>query len=296
MSFWSDIAPIGGAVLGGVIGGAGGAMIGGSVGGAISGSQSAKEARERQAQADYANYMAQKEFAQHGIRWKVEDAKAAGIHPLVALGAPTSSFSNTYNAGPTADLSGMGQDVGRAIAATRTADERTVSTLQIQGAQLDIEGKALDNQIKQSQLNKLNAVGPAMPGSQTFIAGQGDSGSGRISEKPLERTMSLPGSPHSEPGAVPDVGWAITEGGALVPVPSNDVKQRIEDNMPQEFMHFFRNNVAPNFGRGPKPPKSALPKGATSWDWDYKKQGYVPVVPRNMTGKPSPKRAWWARD
>lgn len=29
----------------------------------------------------------QKEFAQHGLRWRVEDAKAAGLHPLSALGA-----------------------------------------------------------------------------------------------------------------------------------------------------------------------------------------------------------------
>ena len=38
-------------------------------------------------------YQNQKEFAQHGLRWKVEDAKQAGINPLVALGASTHSPS-----------------------------------------------------------------------------------------------------------------------------------------------------------------------------------------------------------
>ena len=33
------------------------------------------------------NEAMQKEFAQHGVRWRVEDAKAAGIHPLYAMGA-----------------------------------------------------------------------------------------------------------------------------------------------------------------------------------------------------------------
>ena len=33
------------------------------------------------------NIVMQKEFAQKGIRWKVEDAKQAGIHPLYALGS-----------------------------------------------------------------------------------------------------------------------------------------------------------------------------------------------------------------
>ena len=39
------------------------------------------------------NIKYQKQFAQHGIRWKVEDAKAAGLHPLYALGANTHSFT-----------------------------------------------------------------------------------------------------------------------------------------------------------------------------------------------------------
>ena len=33
----------------------------------------------------------QREFAKHGIQWRVDDAKAAGIHPLAALGSPTRS-------------------------------------------------------------------------------------------------------------------------------------------------------------------------------------------------------------
>lgn len=34
-------------------------------------------------------YWQQKQFAKKGIRWKVADARAAGIHPLYALNAPT---------------------------------------------------------------------------------------------------------------------------------------------------------------------------------------------------------------
>ena len=34
----------------------------------------------------------QREFAQNGIRWKVADAEAAGIHPLAALGAQTTPY------------------------------------------------------------------------------------------------------------------------------------------------------------------------------------------------------------
>lgn len=39
------------------------------------------------------NVAYQKEFAQKGVQWKVEDAKKAGLHPLFALGANTTSFA-----------------------------------------------------------------------------------------------------------------------------------------------------------------------------------------------------------
>lgn len=279
MGFWETALPVLGAAGGAVVGGPTGAMIGGSIGGAISGQMAAKDAQEAQAAINAQNIAMQREFAQHGIRWKVADAKAAGINPLVGLGAPTHSFSANLQAGPTADMSGLGQDLGRAIASTSTAAERDLSTLQVQGAKLDLEGKALDNQIKQSQLTKLNAVGPGFPDAGgNFIPGQGNSGSA-ITEKNLERTKTFPGMPQSEPGAVPDVGWAKTKTG-VVPIPSGDVKQRIEDNMPHEFSHFWRNNVAPNWGGGTKPPKSALPKGATEWEWSHMNQEFRPYYPQ----------------
>lgn len=285
MGFWSDVGqvalPAAGAIAGGAFGGPAGAMIGGSIGGGLSGMIGANEASKKQAEINAMNIALQREFAQHGIRWKVEDAKAAGIHPLVALGAQTHQFSANLQAGPTADLSGMGQDIGRAIASTGTAQDRQLTTLGIQGAALDVEGKALDNQIKQSQLRKMNAVGPAMPGAtDSFIPGQGNSGAGII-DKPLERTKTLPGQPQSEPGAIPDMGWAKTATG-LVPIPSSDVKQRIEDNMPHEWAHFLRNNVAPDT----QPPRSALPRGAHSWKWNQLKMEWQPFFPE---GRPAPR-------
>lgn len=35
----------------------------------------------------------QEQFAQHGIQWRVQDAKAAGIHPVYALGGQPSSYA-----------------------------------------------------------------------------------------------------------------------------------------------------------------------------------------------------------
>lgn len=266
--------------------------IGGAVAGGLLGYAGAKEQSEATQEANAANLAFareqqafQEKMAMRGIRFRVEDARGAGIHPLAALGANVSSPA-PISVGLTPDtamgenLGRMGQDINRALSSVQTAPERRVAELQIQSAQLDLEGKALDNQIKNSQLQKMNAVGPAVPGvlGSSFIPGQGDSGPG-ITEKNLERTKTFPGMPQSEPGAVPDVGWAKTKTG-VVPIPSGDVKQRIEDNMPHEFSHFWRNNVAPNWGGGTKPPKSALPKGATEWEWSHMNQEFRPYYPQ----------------
>lgn len=293
MGFLSDlgkgwatyVAPAAGAIAGGAIGGPMGAAAGGTLG-SIPGSIIAqKEAEKKAREANEANYNQQKEFAQHGIRWKVEDAKRAGIHPLVGLGASTTSFSPSTVGEPSLsppDVSAMGQNIGRAMQATRTQEERAMTDLQLQSARLDIEGKALDNQIKNSELRRMNTTGPSFPGSQNFISGQGNSGP-QITEKNMERTKSLAGNPHSEPGAVPDVGYVVTNSGAVVPVPSKDAKERIEDNMPQELSHFWRNNIIPNFGKGKKPPLSTLPPGYDRWEWEYSTQGYIPVKNERTT-------------
>ncbi|UOF76958.1 minor capsid protein [Microviridae sp.] len=50
----------------------------------------------RQEEMNRKNYEAQKEFAQHGIQWKVEDSKAAGLHPLFGAGLGGASFSPSF--------------------------------------------------------------------------------------------------------------------------------------------------------------------------------------------------------
>lgn len=90
----------------------------------------------------------------HGIRTRVADANAAGIHPLFALGASTSSYTPMSVGGNSpasmgSALSDMGQDVSRAVAAGGGAEQRAT-----QGAlsKVTIEGLQLDNDIKRAKL------------------------------------------------------------------------------------------------------------------------------------------------
>lgn len=249
----------------------GGALISGGAGLLAGGLGQGAASSANKRNIDY-----QRQFAQDGIKWRVEDAMEAGIHPLVALGANTASFSPSVapedqfgNA-----LGEMGQDIGRAVAATKTPEEKRASALQIQSYEKDVEGKELDNQIKLKQLQNLGLTNPSFPGGDNFIPGQGNAPLVKV--LPKERTVSAPGRPAQEAGWVPDVGYARTDTG-LTPVPSKDVKEKIEDQFIPEMMWAARNYLAPNFGAGEKPPQSMLPKGYDYWEWSYRKQEFQPM-------------------
>lgn len=92
----------------------GGALISGAaslLGGSKSSSSAAKINRQ--------NIRLQREFAQHGIRWRVEDAQKAGVHPLYAIGANVPTYSPSSVVDPMGDaISQAGQAIGRGVAAT----------------------------------------------------------------------------------------------------------------------------------------------------------------------------------
>lgn len=74
-----------------------------------------------------------REFAQHGIRWKVEDAKAAGLHPLYAVGAAGASYSPSISVtGGTGEaISRMGQNISRGVYSSATKEEREKHDLEL---------------------------------------------------------------------------------------------------------------------------------------------------------------------
>lgn len=214
------------------------------------------------------NIAQQKEFAQMGIRWKVEDAKAAGIHPLYALGANTHSFSPVALGHETDNsqanmYQNMGQDMSRAIQATRTSQERELAQLQIQSLKADVEGKALDNQIRASTLMKSSAqVGPSLPSPMDSPVVSGQNPGYRV--KHADITASTRGTPSREAGAINDFGYVRTPEGLSI-VPSSDVKNRIEDQVVPETFWAMRNSYVTE--NPPYPKDIPLPSGADRWVW-----------------------------
>lgn len=251
-----------------------GSIIGAAIGAGANLLSSRSDRRSQESMADQ-NAALQREFAQKGVRWKVEDAKKAGIHPLFAVGAQTHSFQPSFVGGSSSpDFTSFGQDIGRAIDKTRTQPERFDARMRA----LQLERGELENEFLRSRIARLQAdqVGPPMPSNSAglFVPGQGDA-SQFIVERPMERTPSAPGALHQEPGAVPELGFARTPSG-LAPVPSQDAKDRMEDMIVPELMWSWRNNVLPNFGAGEPPPKSWLPRGALRWKWNRFNQEWQP--------------------
>lgn len=92
-----------------------------------------RQSAERQAEA---NTALQREFAQHGLRWKVEDAKAAGLHPVFGVGGVGATYSPNPIVLPEApdyqkSFSSMGQSLNRAFGLNQTPHERKLQSLEV---------------------------------------------------------------------------------------------------------------------------------------------------------------------
>lgn len=204
-----------------------GSIVGGLIGagGSIAGS---KIAADNSKQVAKMNIAAQKEFAQNGIRWKVADGKAAGIHPLYALGASTNSFSPvsgyTGDYGISDAANTFGQSIDRAVRAKMTDDER--ETLQAKQEMQEVmqladmnmrkeesdakvlmyKSEALRNYAASQQVLKNTGLPPALPsvGKEKLIPGQGDSprveGTVSTGEKKYQFMQQANGSYSLHPG------------------------------------------------------------------------------------------------
>ncbi|UOF79225.1 minor capsid protein [Microviridae sp.] len=243
------------------------------------------------------NIALQKKFAQNGIQWKVADAKKAGIHPLYALGAQTHSFAPVQSfAGDS--LAAAGQSFGRAVDAYRDRGERLDGFTKASQSLLLEKGK-LENDLLKTQIASaqatLNQAGTPPPapaaGGRYLIPGQGSTAGSLVTDQPLTRTKSAPEALHQEPAAIPEVGFQRTKTGYAV-TPSNDAKQRMEDDLLSELAWAVRNRLLPMAGaKYQDPPPYKLPPGK-EWRWDVLRQEYQVVNVARKRVTPFGYRGW----
>lgn len=230
--------------------------------------------------ANSANTAMSKEFAQNGIRWRVEDAKAAGLHPLYALGAPTMSpaFGVQAETGTGSALMNMGQDVSRAMRAGMDGRELQEDIMREQLNNAKLQNELLGIQVqkaRQPPTIPLNFSGV----DDSFMTGQNP----LVENVTVKREHSSPFDPARSAGAVTDIGFVRTQDGGLAVLPSKDAKERLEDQLIPEAMWAWRNQIRPIFKGIDKKPdlkEFPLPLGY-EWEWNPWKQGFYPKKMKN---------------
>jgi hypothetical protein len=198
-----------------------------------------QQERKQQTKMFDKNLSMQREFAKHGIRWRVEDAKAAGLHPLVGAGIQPTSFSPQYvgGAGSTAKALGrFGHNLSRSIAATQTKEERLNAESNRRLA--DAKARNLDwhSKVMEDTLNKRNSPNPPLPGGAGFLP----STSSKVI--PTQKEASQPGTQ----GVTAGIGHAgkmdIFPGGKMVFWPSKENQELVESFTPARW-DFYQHDL-----------------------------------------------------
>lgn len=290
-----------------------GSAIGGAIGGAL-GLIGSNQSQANAARLNQLNYEHQKEFAQNGIRWRVADAKAAGLHPLAALGAQGASYSPSAVIGDSPDFSflkDMGQGIDRAMDAKATRQERAEKEEKSNALfNEELKGKQLQNQETETRIQSMkwdmamqaarNAEQsvrtqqqvPPMPSlapDGSLMPGQENATSpGGIESKPAEIVVNEPGRRGQERGSITELGFSRTNDGGYVPVMSNDAKQRYEEDIFGEIGWNLRNRLPGLIDRQDvAPPRSWLSDPDSSWEFDLSRGAWY----ERSAGRP--KRSYW---
>lgn len=233
---------------------------GASIFGSLLGASSSRSSNRAMLQNAALDRQFQMDLARNQIQWRVADAQAAGIHPIYALGPTGMSYNppavmqndvGSYYAN-------MGQDISRAIGALMSQREREQAARQAAIQQelarkremeqdrreailfdQQVRGNEIDMAYRKSQIARLNSPGTG-PGYEVQNAPPGT-----VSTVPDRVTVGSVGAPERSPGVITDYSFGRTASGGYRVVPSEDMKQRIED-MPSEWQWFFSNGLAPH--------------------------------------------------
>jgi hypothetical protein len=277
-----------------------GKALGGDIGGGLLGGLGAgQDARYQHGadkywfgrQSEFENEMFERQkqhqidFAKQSLSWKIDQAKQHGISPLAAMGASMTAGSpiSVGTPSPPGIAAGMGQDISRAVAATATKQQKEAAQLTLEKASL--ENDLLRTQVASEKAKLINQTGPGMPGVEMVTN---------------KRSISPSGDKlHQQSGDIPYTGFARSASGGLVPVPSTDAKERIEDQFMPEMKWSFDNYLKPLFTEEAKPSPKLLTdkqrkKGYVDWEYSPLAGEYVPVKKKGRT--PLKRMSeWWKR-
>lgn len=194
----------------GIMSGLGGSLIGAgtSIFGGLLGSSTQEKLTQRQLDL-------QREFAQHGIQWRVEDAKRAGIHPAAALGAfPTSAQPIIMEDPLGKSIASAGQDISQAV--DRTLNESQKETMRLNQELMKAQIRETDARAGAISSDMMRKNQEPSPGFPMVMGGDGQPVTGLEGQAPIfprtegfykldipTRFNTNPGKPEQETGMSP---------------------------------------------------------------------------------------------
>ena len=231
------------------------------------------------------NLAEQERFAKNKIRWATADARAAGLSPLHAMGMGqgfSPVMSGGYQAGPSGSvpstsenaLKYLGQGISRVTRNYMSQEQRAINDISLENGRL--KNDYLRTQIASEQARLRQYENPT------------------IQMLPHRAVVSSKTNPSQEPGTITDTGYADTPTG-LTPVPSKDVKQRVEDNEIAEAAWSFRNYGRGVLGTSGRPSDAVFLKRfpkAIGQRFDRFLAEYVPIYRRGVENDWYRKKGW----
>lgn len=210
MGFWVAAAPY--------IATAAGAIIGGLLN---------KDSQEDQVAQ---NTALQREFAQKGIQWKTADAKAAGLHPLYAMGANTTPYQSQpiMDDGLGTGIAKAGAGLGQYLAAKPgKAENKKQQALQVSAAlnlseqqRMLVKAQTMNLMSIMRYRNKDWTAGQGGPDGMGADVVQEETGvmPGMIEPTPVEQKSASKTNPDSVAGRHPAMRrYTINEGPMFLP-------------------------------------------------------------------------------
>lgn len=234
------------------------------------------------AQANAQNIAMAREFAQNGVRWRVEDARAAGLSPLAALGMHTPSAPQVVGDHSMGNaVSRFGQNIGRSIAQTRTAEEEQLGRLNLALMQTELKGREIENMYKLALLNNATNKGPGFPGSEYEVSGQPQSGvKSNVDWNASKRNVHIRGKLGQEPGLSPSTAWTITaDGKGVQPYIPQSLSESYEADPIGGWGWGLENRLMPLFTQKGGPPADFLKHWPGAVGFKYTGTSWTPVYP-----------------
>lgn len=223
-------------ILGSIVG-----AVGSLVGGALSDKSNRKVAsatNDRSYEIAQEDRTLQREFARSGIQWRAEDAKAAGLHPLYALGGTGATYTPSPISLVTPDQSGFGrglaeagQNLGRAIQAQETPQQREARQWQMALLKAQVGREVALTGLYESEAarNRQSALQSAGIPEGSVSVGALEGIPGQVKSVPDEVTSARIGSPELSAGQHPFFMEAKLGNGLRIMLPrSEDMGESLE--------------------------------------------------------------------